>query len=254
VNTREAKKLSAVIITKNEERNIGKCLASLQKIADEILVLDSDSDDNTAAIARANDAVVFSVEWKGYAATKNHGNNLAANDWILSIDADEVVSPELEKSILEWKIDKTDDFGEFSRLTNYCGYWIRHGGWYPDVKIRIFNRHLACWEGDFVHEVLKFAPAVSISRLSGDILHYSFHSVSQHSSQVNRYSSLAAREKMLKGKKGNMMKLIFSPPWSFFQMYFLKTGFLDGKAGFIIAIISAHARFLRYAKMIFKDE
>jgi glycosyltransferase involved in cell wall biosynthesis len=249
VNQGNAKFLSAVIITKNEEQNISKCLDSLKNVADDVLILDSYSTDRTPDICLSFGARVIPVEWKGYAATKNEGNALAQHDWILSIDADEVISTELAASIQTWKSSGSNAFGEFSRLTNYCGAWIRHGGWYPDVKLRIFNRNQARWTGDYVHETLQTDTGVKIERLKGDLLHYSFHTISQHSAQVNRYSTLAAQEKLASGKKPSLLKLLFSPGWSFIQMYLLKLGFLDGRAGFIIAVISAHARFLRYAKM-----
>jgi glycosyltransferase involved in cell wall biosynthesis len=240
--------LSAVIITKNEEKNIANCLESLIGIADEVLVLDSHSTDRTPEICHSFGARLVPVEWLGYAATKNYGNSLASSDWILSLDADEVISPELSESIIHWKASENNHFCSFSRLTNYCGRWIHHGGWYPDIKVRLFDRRSARWIGEPVHETLQYPESTLIEKLSGDLLHYSFHTISQHVSQVNHYSSLAAR-----GKKGGILKMIFSPLWSFIHMYIIRLGFLDGREGFIIAVISGYARFLKYAKAAFPE-
>ena len=145
-------KLSVVIITYNEERNIARCLESIKDIADEIVVVDSRSTDGTREICRRYGAKFFPEDWKNYSEQKNHGNRLATNDWILSIDADEEVSGELRRSIVEWKRLDAPVFACFNRLTNYCGKWIRHCGWYPDPKLRIFDATRAKWVGD-VHEL-----------------------------------------------------------------------------------------------------
>jgi glycosyltransferase involved in cell wall biosynthesis len=242
--------LSAVIITKNEEKNVAKCLKSLSGIADEIIVIDSFSTDNTQKICEGFGARFFQREWNGYSEAKNFGNKQAKNDWIISLDADEELSPELQNSILGLKKSGTKHlFYAFNRLTNYCGQWIRHGGWYPDTKVRLFDRKHAEWKGDFVHEKLVYADAIKPIKLSGDCHHYSFNSIAQHVAKENHYSTLAAEARLAKGKKYSLFKLLTSPGITFFRMYFLRLGFLDGAYGFIIAVISAHARFLRYAKM-----
>jgi glycosyltransferase involved in cell wall biosynthesis len=246
--------LSAVIITKNEEKNVARCLQSLSGVADEIVVIDSFSIDNTSAICKEFGVKFLQHEWQGYSETKNWGNSQASHDWIISLDADEELSPKLRESILE--IKKTGPGGyfySFNRFTNYCGQWIRHGGWYPEWKTRMFDRRTARWEGDFVHEKLVFDPGMKPVTLSGDLLHYSIPDIAAHIRTVNRYSSLAAEEQLAKGKKFSVFKLIFSPVATFIQMYFFKAGFLDGLYGFVIAVISAHYRFLKYAKMIRRD-
>lgn len=244
--------LSAVIITKNEEKNIASCLQSLQGIADEVIVVDSFSTDKTEEVCKSFDTRFFSRQWEGYARTKNWGNEQANSNWIISLDADEVLSEELRKSILTVKNSSPEQnnfFYSFHRLTNYCGKWIRHGSWYPDTKIRLFDRTKARWVGDFVHETLQIDDNIQPTLLHGDCLHYSFHSVAQHIDNINHYSTLAAQEQFSKGKKPSLGKLIFSPWLSFMKMYFFKAGFLDGKYGFIIAVISAMARFVRYSKL-----
>ncbi|RYD82325.1 MAG: glycosyltransferase family 2 protein [Sphingobacteriales bacterium] len=244
--------LSAVIITKNEEKNIAACLQSLQGIADEVIVVDSFSTDKTEEVCKSFGATFFSKEWEGYASTKNWANAQANSHCIISLDADEVLSEELKKSILAVKnsVDENNNFFySFHRLTNYCGKWIKHGGWYPDTKTRLFDRRKARWVGDFVHETLQIDDNIQPKLLKGDCLHYSFHSISQHIDNINHYSTLAAQEQFAKGKKSSLGKLIFSPWISFMKMYLFKAGFLDGKYGFIIAVISAMARFIRYAKL-----
>jgi len=242
--------LSVVIITKNEAKNVAICLDSLQGIADEIIVIDSFSTDETREICLKYGALFFQREWNGYSEAKNFGNDKARYDWILSIDADEALSPELRKSILEIKKTGSQNyFYTFNRLTNYCGQWIRHGGWYPDTKLRLFDRRVARWQGDFAHETLVFPDTIKPIRLKGDLYHYSFNSVAQHVDKVNKYSSLIAAERLSQGRTGSAFKMIFGPIATFFKFYIIKTGFLDGRNGFIIAVISAYDNFLRSAKM-----
>ncbi len=244
--------LSAVIITKNEEKNIASCLQSLQGIADEVIVVDSFSTDKTEELCKSFGARFFSRQWEGYAATKNWANEQANSHWIISLDADEVLSEALRKSILAVKNSAGENnnfFYSFHRLTNYCGKWIKHGGWYPDTKTRLFDRRKARWVGDFVHETLHIDDNIQPILLKGDCLHYSFHTIAQHIDNINHYSTLSAQEQFSKGKRSSLSKLIFSPWLSFMRMYFFKAGFLDGKYGFIIAMISAMARFVRYAKL-----
>jgi glycosyltransferase involved in cell wall biosynthesis len=244
--------LSAVLITKNEEKNVAKCIDSLLTVADEILVIDSYSTDSTQKICENYPSVRFFLkDWEGYSATKNWGNAQAANDWILSIDADEALSPELQQSILQLKEADRDThcFYSFNRLTNYCGQWIYHGGWYPDTKVRLFDRTKARWEGEFVHERLALPEGAKVIRLKGDCFHYSFYSVEQHVAKENKYSTLSAEDRFARGKRANVLQLVFKPLITFFTMYIIKLGFLDGVNGFIIARITAQSKFLRYAKM-----
>lgn len=240
--------ISAVIITLNEAENIGRCLASLKGVADEIIVVDAFSEDNTVAICQAAGATVHQRAWEGYAAAKNFGNNNASHDFILSIDADEVLSEELSAGIRAIK-DQLPQACAFNRLTCYGGHWVRHCGWYPDTKLRLFNRHRARWTGDFVHEHLQLDPGIAVQHLSGDLLHYSFSGISDHLQRMDRYSTLAAREMFNTGKKSSWIQLTLSPALRFFKIYFLKSGFRDGFTGMVIAVISGIDIFIRYAKL-----
>jgi glycosyltransferase involved in cell wall biosynthesis len=242
--------LTAVVITFNEEKNIGRCIRSLSGIVDEIIVVDSLSTDNTCTVARQLGATVFDVAWKGYAAQKNYGNELASQDWILSIDADEELSLQLQQSILEWK-RQLPSFARFNRLTSYCGKWIRYSGWYPDAKIRIFHRKMAQWQGD-IHEKLVLDTPLDVTFLKGDLLHYSITSISDQIKVIDKYSELAAQEMFVKGRKASYFRILFSPAFKFVRDYFFKRGFLDGYYGFLIAYNSAYSVFLKYARLKFK--
>lgn len=240
--------ISVVIITFNEERNIERCINSAKIVADEIIVLDSFSTDQTKEICENLQVRFVSHPWEGYSGSKNKGNSLASFDWILSLDADEALSDALIQSIQEWKQNSLNKPAKFNRLTNYCGKWVRNGGWYPDSKIRLFNRISTKWEGD-IHEVLKFEEKPDIFHLNGDCLHYSYYTVEQHFRQTEKFTSIQSHDLFMQGKRSPLYKLIFSPVVKFFRDYFVKLGFLDGKVGFTIARISAYATYLKYKKM-----
>ncbi len=239
--------LSVVIITLNEEKNLPSCLQAVKDIADEIIVVDSFSTDKTVEIAEQYGAKVVQQEWLGYAKQKNFANSLAKNDYILSLDADEVLSDELKHSIQA--VEKWDGAYEFSRLTNYCGSWIRHCGWYPDKKTRIFPKKDTLWEGDFVHETLNLLPNTITHCLKGDLWHYSYHNREEHYNQIDKYSSLHAQKMYSKGKKAHWFKLFLSPAFKFFRTYILQLGCLDGTAGYYVSKISAKAVYLKYKKL-----
>jgi len=240
-------KVSAVIITYNEERVIGGCLASLTHIFDDIVIVDSYSTDNTKKICQSFTNVNFiSHEWLGFAAQKNIANTFAKNDWIFSIDADEVISPELSKSIQSNINSGLKGVYSCKRLTNYCGKWIKHCGWYPDTKTRLFNKKEASWEG-IIHEELNHKQSETL--LNGNLLHYSFHSIEQHVAQVNKFSSLKAGVMLQKNKKASGLKAFSSSIVKFFSCYFFKLGFLDGFYGLVISYISAMSNFIKYAKL-----
>ncbi|UCE71011.1 MAG: glycosyltransferase family 2 protein [Nitrospiraceae bacterium] len=243
-------KLSVVIITKNEERNIARCLDSVKDIADEIIILDSCSEDGTKEICAAYDVKFQEKEWLGYAESKNYANSLASHDLLFSIDADEEVSDTLKKEIARIKSeDSPRKAYEVRRLTNYCGTWIRHCGWYPDEKVRIWHRDQGRWEG-LIHEQVLLDPACTVETLAGDLYHYSYYSVSQHIEQANRFTDAGALHAFRKGTASNIVKIILFPCWKFIRDYFFKAGFLDGYFGFIICVISSHATFLKYAKLL----
>lgn len=240
-------KISAVIITFNEEKNIQRCLNSLKDVVEEILIIDSGSTDNTQRLAEAYEKVKFiKQEWLGYSKTKNWGNEKASFDWILSIDADECLSNELKNSILQLKKNPSDKLCvyEMNRLTNYCGQWIKYAGWYPDKKVRLFPKNYAFWEGDFVHEVLKYDLPVQF--LKGNLLHYSYETVLQHKAKALKYAELHAQQMLKQQKKVNFIKLFLSPLFTFFKMYFIKWGILEGKLGFQLCWISAWGTYKKY--------
>ena len=241
-------KLSAVIITKNEEKNIALCLESLKTVADEMIVLDSNSTDNTVAIASGIGAKVITRQWEGYSASKNFANSLTTGDYILSIDADEALSTELQQAILAFKSQPGADACDVNRLTNYCGKWIRHSGWYPEYKTRIFKKEAATWTGS-IHEELTFLNNPKVIRLQGDLLHYSYPTVESHLKKIYTYASLAAEKDFAKGKKYNLfLHGLVKPQFMFVRKFFIKLGFLDGGWGLVIAVISAFERFLRYVR------
>jgi glycosyltransferase involved in cell wall biosynthesis len=243
-------KLSAVIITFNEERNISRCLSSLQGVADEIVVVDSLSTDKTVEICQSWGARVTVQQWLGYGAQKNLANSLTQYPYILSLDADEALSEPLKKSILEIKAHlPMADAYKMNRLTNYCGKWIKHCGWYPDTKIRLWNKEKAAWDLNKVHENLQVAPDSVIRKLSGDILHYTYHSISDHIATTNMYSTYAAENYFSKRKKCSWMKIIFAPVWGFIRDYFFKLGLLDGYYGFVVCKIASFTIFLKYVKL-----
>lgn len=242
-------KISAVIITKNEERNLGRCLESLSGVVEEILVIDSFSTDKTQEIATEAGARLLTREWMGYSATKNWANDQAQHPYILSLDADEALSPELRDSILDIK-DGLNGCYRFNRLTQYCGQWIRHSGWYPDAKVRLFPKGKARWVGEYVHETLQTDDGLAQVHLPGDLLHYSYYQISEHIARANKYSDLAAQQISQSGKKGLIFKCLINPYFRFWKHYLLKGGFLDGYYGFVISMVASFEVFLKYAKAI----
>lgn len=241
-------KITATVITLNEEHNIADALDSLAW-ADEIIVVDSESSDRTVEIARGFTDRVFVRPWPGYSAQKNFAAQLAVNDWIFSLDADERVSTELAREIQQLKaVAEPDSAGfEVSRLTFYLGRWIKHSGWRPDRKPRLYHRNRARWRGDYVHETLEVEGKVDT--LSGDILHYTVRDASEHHLRMDRYTTLAAEQAYSQGGRASMLSLLFSPPVVFLRSYVLKLGFLDGVPGLAIARFAAHYEFLKNLKL-----
>jgi glycosyltransferase involved in cell wall biosynthesis len=241
-------KISAVIIAYNEEKKIGRCLDTLKNVADEIIVVDSYSSDRTADICRQFNARVFQHEWESYAGNKNFGDQHTKYDYILSVDADEFLSPELEESILQAKSNLKGVYS-FNRLTNYCGKWIRHCGWYPDRKIRLFPKEFAMWAGNYLHEYLKMDTQMNVTFLHGDLLHYSFDSISDHLQRIDKYTDVAAREIIANGEPV-IFPMLFKPVWKFFKCYLMERGFQDGMHGLAISVFSAFDLFVRYMKVV----
>lgn len=243
--------ISAVVIAHNEEKNIGRCLQSLQWI-DEVLVLDSGSSDATPQIAQSFPNVKFmQVQWQGYAATKQMGVDAAKNEAIFWVDADEEISTELQKEITDkWETIsaqwKQHPIYSLPRKTFFMGEWIKYCGWYPDRQKRLFNKQYARFNISAVHEDVEMTGSGTISELSCDILHYSFQSIEKYFAKMNTYGKLGAEEMKNRGKKVAFTKLIFNPLWSFFQSYFLRLGLLQGKTGFIISCGNAYGKFIKY--------
>lgn len=241
-------KLSAAIIVYNEERNIGRCLASLQGIADDIIVVDSFSTDKTVEISLQYNANVHQQEFLGYAEQKNFANALCKYSYIISLDADEVISTDLKQEIVAIKKNFDADAYELNRLTNYAGKWVHHCGWYPDRKIRIFKKDKARWAGSRLHETLEI-DSTNIKRLNSDLLHYSFHSERDHLLQIDKFTNISSKELFDKGKRPNFYFLYIKPIIRFITDYIIKLGILDGATGFTVCKNSAYAAYLKYSKL-----
>ena len=238
--------ISATIIASNEESAIGRAIASLS-FCDEIVVVDSGSTDRTVDIAESRGALVIRNDWPGYAAQKNFAAKAATHDWILSIDADEEVSPKLAASIQGLRESGTQHVGfDFARKARYCGQWIEHSGWYPDRKIRLYRRDRGSWKGDFVHESVVVSG--SVGHLDGDLLHYTCDTLQAHRANVERYTDLAAQEIRAAGRKPPIWRVLLAPPYAFVKSYLLQLGLLDGAAGLTIARMAARYVYLKYSK------
>ena len=242
-------KLSAVIITYNEEKNIRRCIESLKEVADEIIVVDSFSQDHTVAMSTELGATVIQHTFEGHIQQKNFALTQASHDYVLSLDADEALTEELKQSIQAVKPDFAFTAYTFNRKTNFCGKWIRHCGWYPDRKLRIWNRKMGKWGGTNPHDKVIMNPGTSSFHLKGDLLHYSFYTIRQHIEQINFFTDISAQAAYEKGKRSHIGKILFKPLFKFFQSYFLKLGILDGYYGLVICVNSAHAKFLKYTKL-----
>jgi glycosyltransferase involved in cell wall biosynthesis len=239
-------KISAAIITLNEQRNIARAIESL-RCCDEIVVVDSGSSDRTCEIAANHGARVIEAAWRGYAGQKNFATEQCTHDWILSIDADEALSEALEGEI--WQLKKQGpkaDGYTMPRLAQYLGRWILHSGWYPDRKVRLFDRRKAKWVGDFVHESVRVQGTVA--DLEANLLHFTCDSLTEHLKSMDRYTTLAAEQLIALNRPVTWGKLLLDPPWTFFNTYVLKRGFLDGFEGLAIAYMAAIYNFLKFAK------
>lgn len=244
-------KLSVVVITFNEEKNIGRCLESIKGIADEIIVVDSVSTDRTKEIALSKGAVVIDQPFLGYIEQKNFALSKANNANVLSLDADEALSEELALSIATEKSNNfPKDAYAMNRLPYYCGKWIRHGTYYPDRKIRLMNVKKAKWGGVNPHDKIILENGSASQTLKGDLLHYIFQTFEEHVNKTNKFTSIAAETMYKAGEKPSYLKLIVNPAWSFFYCYIIRLGFLDGFRGYMIARLVALNTFLKYSKLI----
>jgi len=242
--------LSVVIITFNEERNIERCLKSLEGVADEIVVVDSFSKDRTEEICSNFSVKFIQHAFEGHIQQKNFAIDAAANDWILSLDADEALTEELKTSILQIKNQADYQGYSMNRLTNYCGHWVKYCGWYPDSKIRLVNRKQARWTGVNPHDRLDMLENASFGQLNGDILHYSYYSKADHLKQIEYFGNIAAKELFDRGGKSNWPLIISKVIAQFIKSYFLKLGILDGSTGFTISRLSAYATYQKYLKLL----
>jgi len=237
--------VSATIITRNEARSIERAIRSLA-CADEVIVVDSRSTDDTASIAHSLAATVITHPFEGFAAQKNFATSQARHDWILSLDADEELNPAAQQAIERWKTSTPLAHGyRVARRARYLGRWIGHSGWYPDYKLRLFDRRHGRWQGAYVHEsVVVQGP---VETLPGEILHYTCDSIEEHLERIEFYTDLAAREMFDQGKRVSAIGRWLAPPWIFLETYLLRGGILDGREGFLIARMAA-----RYVKRKFE--
>lgn len=230
--------ISAVIIAFNEEKHIQRCIQSILPITSDIIVVDSGSTDSTVALAKSTGAKVYHMPWEGYGANKNYGNSKAIHDWILSIDADEILDNELAQYIINLSKDKNTIY-KIKSLVNYNGKWIRHCGWFPAWKLRFFHKSIAKWDLSPVHESLEFPEGTLIKPLEGQLLHYSYDSIQDHRDKSKKYGKLKAKTWIKNNKSVGQFKKIFGPTFKFLRTYFLKLGILDGREGYIISKIDA---------------
>lgn len=243
--------LSVTIITLNEEKNIRRCIESVKGVADEIIVVDSFSADKTREICMSLNVIFIEHAFAGYIIQKNFALSKASSKYVLSLDADESLSEELARSVLDEKEkDFPADGYTMNRFNFYCGKWIKHGSYYPDRKLRLLNTQKGKWGGTDPHDKIEMQESALVKQLNGDLLHYTYQSFEAHQQKARQFSSIAAKALFEKGKRVSWFKLLFSPAWAFFHGFILKLGFLDGYTGFMIAKISANQSHLKYKKLI----
>jgi glycosyltransferase involved in cell wall biosynthesis len=239
--------LSAVLITYNEERDLPQALASLEGVADEIIVVDSGSTDRTCETARQHGARVVFRPFSGFGEQKNFAAAQASHDWVLSLDADEALSPELRSSLLAWKAGTPDRVGyEVGRRTNYLGKWIRHSGWYPQHHLRLYRRDRARFVGALHETVRADGP---VGRLAGDLLHYTVRSLAEHYAKMEVFTTLAAEELYARGRRRWRAGMYVATPWTLISTLLFRLGFLDGYRGVLIAWTSARYVYMKYRKV-----
>ncbi len=241
-------KLSVFIITHNEEKNIKACLESI-KWADEIVVVDDDSRDDTIKICKEYTDRIFQEEWKGYSGQKQSAMDKTTGNWVLNLDADERVTLELRLEIEDVLASKENvkDGYLIPFKSYFSGKWIKHGGWYPDYHLRLFRKVKGRFGDEKVHEGVKVEG--SIGYLKSPVEHYTYNSISDFIKRIDLYTSLFAEDRYKKGKEARWEQLIFRPPFTFFKMFFLQRGILDGYYGFLLAILYSYYTFLKYAKL-----
>jgi glycosyltransferase involved in cell wall biosynthesis len=240
-------KLSVTVITKNEAADIGDALASVAW-ADEIVVVDSHSSDDTVAIARRYTDRVIARDWPGYGNQKNYAASIASHDWILSLDADERVTPALADEIRRVLAGAPTESGfRIPRVTRHLGRWIRTTDWYPDPQLRLYDRRSAEWTGRRVHESVKARGAVG--RLNGELQHYAYRDISDHLETIDRYTTYAACQMFEEGRRAGLMEIAAHPPLAFLRNYIARGGIRDGAVGFVVSAMNAYYVFLKFAKL-----
>ena len=245
-------KISGVIITYNEEKNIRRCIESVQGVVDEIIVVDSHSTDKTVDICRSLGVKVVLQSFLGYVEQKNFALEQAQFNYVLSLDADEALSEDLKNAILEQKYKLTFDAYRFNRLNNFYGKWLKHGQWYPDRKTRLWNKNLAKWGGTNPHDRVMLPPNANIKIIEEDILHYSYYEVKDHVDQINKFAKVYAWAAYQEGRKAHVIwHIVLSPIFKFVKRYIFKLGFLDGYYGFVACY---NAAILNYYKYIYLRE
>ncbi|QWD81053.1 glycosyltransferase family 2 protein [Polynucleobacter sp. MWH-S4W17] len=241
--------LSVILITRNEEANLDDCLASLEGIAQQIVVVDTNSSDRTLEIAKKHGASISQpVDWPGFGPQKNRALDLATSEWVLSLDADERLTPALKSEILTAIHHSAHvDCFAIPRLSWYCGRFIRHSGWSPDYVDRLFKRGTARFSDDLVHE--RLIPNGQVAKLENPMLHYSFMNYSQVLQKLDRYSTASAEQAFARGKTSSPLKAALHGAWAFFRTYVLRAGFLDGPQGFALAVSNGQGTYYRYIKL-----
>lgn len=240
-------KISGVIITYNEEKNINRCLESLVGVCDEIIVVDSFSTDSTKAVCQKHDVTFIERVFEGHIEQKNYAVSLAEHEIVLSLDADEALSEQLKKSILNVKSNWQSKAYKFNRFTNYCGQWIKHSGWYPDTKVRLWEKSSGMWGGTNPHDSVQLIDSIKANPLKGDLLHYSYYTMEEHVLRSAKYAKISALALHKQGKQAGILKMIGSAGFRFVQDYIVRGGFRDGFYGLVICGTSSHTTFLKYA-------
>lgn len=239
-------KISVVIITKNEAHIIANTLQSLQAVTNDIVIVDSGSTDETVAICKKYNATIIETGWSGYGINKNNGIAAAKHDWILSLDADEAIDAELQQSLLQLTLTNSNEVFNIRFKNFFCNKWIRFGEWGFDWHIRLFNRNKVHWNNVAVHENLIFPADVIVTKLKGNILHYTVQNRKEYDAKTDHYARMNAKKYLAAGKKPGFLKQYLSPVFAFIQHYIFRLGFLDGVEGFIIAKTTARYTFLKY--------
>ena len=242
--------ISGVVLTYNEERDIRRCLESLQGVVDEIIVLDSFSSDQTEKICREYTDLFYQAPFAGYVEQKNAALKYASHPYVLSLDADEALTNELKNSILKKKESGLDEqvAYRFNRRNNFCGHWVKRCGWYPDQKVRLWKLSEAKWAGVNPHDKVNI-PFEEAQHLSGDLLHYSFYTEEEHFRQIENFSTIKAKAAFASGKRTNWIDMLIAPAFKFFRDYIIKLGILEGKVGWNISKNSAYSKYLLKKKL-----